>query len=118
MRVFKKKTKTTGVPEFKIMSDVDLEIALRKQRNATGLEKKHREIIKTETGGRVRLKVVDVSYKISDHDLKVQLAKILKWLVKGDFVNVNIKAGRNGKEIKIYAIKKTCVRKLDSSPHF
>ena len=26
------------------------------------------------------------------------VAEILKWLVKGDFVNVNIKAGRNGKK--------------------
>jgi len=117
VRVSKKKTKASDLPEFKIMSDVDLEIALRKARNATGLQKKHREVIKTESGGRVKLKVVEVSYKISEHDLKVQLAKIHKWLVKGDFVNVNIKAGRNGVgKPEAEALEKTILDEFSEVP--
>ena len=42
-------------------------------------------------GGRVKRKELDMKSKITDHDFEFQVAKIIKWLQKENFVAVKIK---------------------------
>jgi translation initiation factor IF-3 len=93
VRVQITKTKTPWkIPHYRIMSDVDLEVALRKQKSENS-STRSRELLDTEQAGRLKLKSVDIRGKISEHDLGVQLKKIRGWLEGGKFVKVNIKAG-------------------------
>eukprot|EP00088_Acartia_fossae_P052554 TRINITY_DN5940_c0_g1_i2.p1 TRINITY_DN5940_c0_g1~~TRINITY_DN5940_c0_g1_i2.p1 ORF type:complete len:228 (-),score=39.79 TRINITY_DN5940_c0_g1_i2:114-797(-) len=75
---------------FKILSDEDLEVALRKQRSETNYLGK-KDIIETEEG-RIKMKMIDISEKISDDSLQTSVGKIRKWLIKGNYVKVNVKS--------------------------
>ena len=46
-------------------------------------------------GGRVKRKELDMKSKITDHDFEFQVAKIIKWLQKENFVAVKIKTTRD-----------------------
>eukprot|EP00088_Acartia_fossae_P030325 TRINITY_DN31297_c0_g1_i1.p1 TRINITY_DN31297_c0_g1~~TRINITY_DN31297_c0_g1_i1.p1 ORF type:complete len:284 (-),score=41.42 TRINITY_DN31297_c0_g1_i1:63-878(-) len=85
----KRTKRKDDIPHFKIMSDVDLEIALRKQKNETKYMGS-REIIETDDG-RIKQKTLEIKSKISEHDFRIQIEKVRKWLAKGDFVKVVIK---------------------------
>ena len=82
-----------AIPIFKIMSDVDLEIAARKARSESNYLGS-RTIYETETG-RVKQKQLELKSKLSDHDLSIQTSKIVKWLQKGNFVQIEIKTARD-----------------------
>ena len=47
-------------------------------------------------GGRVKRKELELKSKISDHDFSFQTAKIIKMLLKENFVAVKIKLTRDG----------------------
>jgi len=91
----KKKGDKDTMPAYKIMSDDDLEVALRKQKS----EVKYmgsKEILET-SDGRIKQKTLELKEKILEHDLKFQLEKVRKWLTKGDFVKINIKRDKQAK---------------------
>jgi len=82
----------SDLPMFKIMSDVDLEIAARKAR----AESKYlgsKLIYETESG-RLKQKQIELKSQLTDHDLSFQTAKIKKWLQKGHFVKIEIKLAK------------------------
>merc|ERR1719365_371259 len=91
------RVKTTKIaedlPRFRIMSDVDLEIAARKQRSTAGAQRS-REILETE-GARVKQKLVELKSRVNEDDLNIKIDKIQKWLTKGNFVNIVIKVAKN-----------------------
>ena len=87
-------TKEDDLPRFKIMSDVDMEIALKKSLDQRG-RMSSKEVMQTKDLGIVRQKIVEMKTSISDHDLGVQLDKIRKWLEKGRFVKVAIKGPKD-----------------------
>eukprot|EP00090_Calanus_glacialis_P008188 TRINITY_DN16503_c0_g1_i1.p1 TRINITY_DN16503_c0_g1~~TRINITY_DN16503_c0_g1_i1.p1 ORF type:complete len:210 (-),score=62.92 TRINITY_DN16503_c0_g1_i1:54-683(-) len=92
------------LPMFKIMSDVDLEIAARKARTESNYLGS-RTIYETDSG-RLKQKQMELKSKLSDNDLSFQTAKILKWLQKGHFVNINIKVARGDTKDDAAALKK------------
>ena len=49
---------------------------------------------------------MELKSKLSDNDLSFQTAKILKWLQKGHFVNINIKVARGDTKDDAAALKK------------
>eukprot|EP00092_Neocalanus_flemingeri_P003513 GFUD01003767.1.p1 GENE.GFUD01003767.1~~GFUD01003767.1.p1 ORF type:complete len:210 (-),score=45.81 GFUD01003767.1:111-740(-) len=100
-----KKTSETDLPMFKIMSDVDLEIAARKARTDSSNFLGSRTIYETDTG-RLKQKQMELKTRLSDHDLSFQTAKILKWLQKGHFVKVEIKVAKESTKEDAEALKK------------
>ncbi|XP_023321468.1 translation initiation factor IF-3, mitochondrial [Eurytemora carolleeae] len=106
--------KKEDIPHFKIMSDVDLEIALRKQKNETAYLGS-KEILETEEG-RIKQKALELSAKISEHDLRFRLTQIKKWLIKGDFVKVQIKVGKGGKVERAEELEKIILQEFQEIP--
>merc|ERR1719285_80190 len=88
VKVLQTKKKNEAKQKFKIMTDADLEAALKKQKLESGYQG-NKEILET-VEGRIKQKIIDISDKISDHDLEYQLKKIKKLLIKGNFISVNI----------------------------
>jgi len=43
----------------------------------------------------VRQKVLELKSRVNEDDLRVKTDKVLKWLQKGNFVNIVIKVARN-----------------------
>merc|ERR1711972_585838 len=87
-----------SVPRFRIMSDVDLEIAARKQRSTAGAQRS-REILETE-GSRVKQKLLELKSRLNEDDLNVKIDKVHKWLSKGYFVNIVIKVAKNSTKMQ------------------
>jgi len=98
-----------SVPRFRIMSDVDLEIAARKQRSTAGAQRS-REILETE-GSRVKQKLLELKSRLNEDDLNVKIDKVHKWLSKGYFVNIVIKVAKNSTKKDAEAVKS----KIDSA---
>ena len=78
---------------FQIMSEEDLEVATRKLKKTSSAYLGSREIYETEQG-KAKMKQMDLKSRISDNDFQYQAAKIVKWLEKGQFVNVTIKVAK------------------------
>lgn len=98
------KSAESDLPMFKIMSDVDLEIAARKARTESNYMGS-RTIYETDSG-RLKQKQMELKSKLSDHDLSFQTAKIVKWLEKGHFVKIEIKVAQGGTKQDAEALKK------------
>jgi len=98
------KSAESDLPMFKIMSDVDLEIAARKARTESNYMGS-RTIYETDSG-RLKQKQMELKSKLSDHDLSFQTAKIVKWLQKGHFVKIEIKVAQGGTKQDAEALKK------------
>ena len=56
--------------------------------------------------GRIKQKQLELKSKISDNDFQFQVAKILKWLEKGQFVSVTIKVASRGSKEDAESLKK------------
>jgi len=104
VKIQKTKKVDSDLPMFKIMSDVDLEIAARKSRAETKYNGS-KTIYETDSG-RLKQKQIELKTKLSDHDLNVQTSKMVKWLEKGNFVKVDIKIAKEGVKSDAEALKK------------
>jgi len=98
-----KKTES-DLPLFKIMSDVDLEIAARKAR-AESAYLGSKTMYETDSG-RLKQKQLELKTKMSDHDLSFKISSVIKWLKKGHFVRVDIKIAKGGTKADAEALKK------------
>jgi len=94
-----------ALPMFKIMSDVDLEIAARKARAETKSGYLGSKVIYETESGRLKQKQIELKSKLTDHDLCFQTAKISKWLQKGHFVRVDIKLAKGSDKADAEKIK-------------
>ena len=71
-----------------------------------------------ETGStaRIREKQLILKSNISDHDIEIHAKKIKSWLKKGYFINVTIKAGKDGHKSNdevIKEIEEKCQEELE-----
>lgn len=120
VRVTKSKMKR-DLPMFQLMSDVELEIAIRKEKSHSasyaGVRTSYGNTLRlcsslcsitiTEMdGGKLKLKELDLKSRITENDFTVQTAKILKWLEKGNFVAVSIKVARESSKEEAENLKK------------
>ena len=62
-------------------------------------------LVETEDG-RIKQKRLDMKSKITDNDFQYQVAKVVKWLEKGQFVVLTIKAARGSEKEDSEALKK------------
>lgn len=104
VRVTKSKMKR-DLPMFQLMSDVELEIAIRKEKSHSASYAGVRTSYEMD-GGKLKLKELDLKSRITENDFTVQTAKILKWLEKGNFVAVSIKVARESSKEEAENLKK------------
>ena len=119
----KQRDKGDELPMFKLMSETELEVAARKEKahsaNFHGSRTQYGKrclfyfyndykllhFAETEEG-RIKQKQLELKSKISDNDFQFQVAKILKWLEKGQFVSVSIKVASRGSKEDAESLKK------------
>ena len=113
------------------MSEQDLEIAARKAKAVPGSylgsksiygEKyfprtnSELKIFSLETDeGRVKRKEVELKSKITDHDFSFHLAKIIKLLLKENFVAVRIKLTRDGSNEDAERLKSKILAEVENN---
>ena len=108
------KTQKEGLPMFQIMSEEDLEVATRKLKKTSSAYLGSREIYETEQG-KAKMKQMDLKSRISDNDFQYQAAKIVKWLEKGQFVNVTIKVAKGSSPEEAETLKQKIYKLLEDN---
>ena len=108
------KTQKEGLPMFQIMSEEDLEVATRKLKKTSSAYLGSREIYETEQG-KAKMKQMDLKSRISDNDFQYQAAKIVKWLEKGQFVNVTIKVAKGSSPEEAETLKQKIYKLLQDN---
>ena len=79
------------------------------------LRSKHRIFYLEVDGGRVRRKELELKSKITDHDFSFQIAKIIKMLLKENFVAVKIKLTRDGSNEDAERLKNKILAEVENN---
>ena len=61
------------------------------------------------------MKQMDLKSRISDNDFQYQAAKIVKWLEKGQFVNVTIKVAKGSSPEEAETLKQKIYKLLEDN---
>ena len=123
VKVTKSKVKV-DLPMFQLMTDVELEIAMRKEKahsaSYAGVRTSYGNFnfcvlasrvilnltIAELEGGKLKLKELDLKSRITENDFNYQSTKILKWLERGNFVTVTIKVAKESSREEAENLKK------------
>ena len=79
------------------------------------LRSQHRIFVLEVDGGRVRRKELELKSKITDHDFSFQIAKIIKMLLKENFVAVKIKLTRDGSNEDAERLKNKILAEVENN---
>lgn len=79
------------------------------------LRSQHRIFYLEVDGGRVRRKELELKSKITDHDFSFQIAKIIKMLLKENFVAVKIKLTRDGSNEDAERLKNKILAEVENN---